>query len=106
VSLLKPNWCDERVYDDLWGQVFRPRPARGGLNRAKKDLEPFEVDRPLRRKLIQARSEPRFELPRILEESGDCEETARFHRVEEMRGRLLAPFRKTSRPAAGDRSCC
>jgi hypothetical protein len=43
------------------------------------------IDRPLRRKLIQDRSEPRFELPRVLEGAGEREETARLH---------LAPFRK------------
>jgi hypothetical protein len=31
VSLLKPNWYDERVYDDLWRRVFRPARRAVGL---------------------------------------------------------------------------
>jgi hypothetical protein len=49
--------------------------------RAQKDLEPIEIDRPSWRQLIEDWAETRTELPRVVEEAGQWR-------------RLLAPLRE------------
>ena len=52
---VRGHWHAARLYQRSFAgyrTASRGADPPGGLNRAKKDLEPFEVDRPLRRKLL------------------------------------------------------
>src|ERR1043166_7495580 len=71
----------------------------------EKDLEALEVQRPARWKLVKDRSEPRSQLPRVIEEARERivgilqllhvrQEAPRLHGVEKARWRLLAPLRE------------